>query len=302
MRGIKTLKKALPGKPDCYFIGLNVVDALAFTALPFEEDKKIRAEHIMVDGGGPAATAACAAARAGLKSAVVTLLGHDEWTGFALSSFRSFGVDTRFAIISDKYKTPLSLIIVNSKNASRTIVWNSQGINDIELPLAPAEFADIASAPLLHFDGHMMNFAEKIAPVARAKGALISYDCGSPKEGWQRLAGHTDFFIASHALAEQLDRPVEKLVEELKDRHGFQIAVTAGEKGYYYFDDGKGAVVFVPQKRFAAVDTTGCGDVFHGAFLAGYKKFGAFRPALDFAQEFAGRKALKRGGRAALKE
>ncbi|MDD4004530.1 MAG: PfkB family carbohydrate kinase [Elusimicrobiaceae bacterium] len=294
------LKKAGPGEADCFFVGLNVVDVLAVTDRPLEDDRKIPARRIIVDGGGPSGNSACACARAGARAALVSVIGQDEWTGFSLGSLVSFGVDHSLVRVRQDFKTPVSLIIVNAATAGRTILWNSHGINEIDLRLSGPETRRILAAPLVQFDGHLMTLALSLATRIRASGGAVCYDCGSPRPGWEELAAQTDYFIASHAFARQLGRPLAPLVLELRARFGFHVAVTAGGQGYYYFNELTGAAEFVPQRKFEAVDTTGCGDAFHGAFAAAISRGGDFRAALDFAQEFAGRKAQGCGGRAAL--
>jgi ribokinase len=140
----------------------------------------------------------------------------------------------------------------------------------------------------------------RLAGLAQARGILTSYDCGSVKPGWQRLAALTDLFIASHKFTRQLGLPIPQAVRSLRRRFGFEVAVTAGEKGFCFFDAASGQVGCIRQKRYPALDTTGCGDVFHGAFLARYLKKRDFRAALCFAQAVAGAKTRRLGGRSGI--
>ena len=43
-----------------------------------QEDQKIRAERIVVDGGGPAGTCACVLGRSGLKTGIMTILWNPQ--------------------------------------------------------------------------------------------------------------------------------------------------------------------------------------------------------------------------------
>jgi ribokinase len=285
---------------DCVCVGLSTVDVLALLDRPLREDEKIQAEQVLVEGGGPAATAACAAARCGAKAAVLSFIGRDLWSGFVLDGLRRFGVSTRFVIPAPSLKMPVSLIAVNRRNASRTIIWNSQGTHSRRVDLPRLIRRGLLDTRCLHFDGHLMGVSTRLARLARGRGILTSYDCGSAKEGWEKLAGLSDVVIASHKFARQLGWPLPRAVLSLRRRFGSRVAVTAGEKGFYYFDEPRGRVVFVRQKRYPAVDTTGCGDVFHGAFLARYLKEPDFRAALLFAQRVAGAKTRALGGRAGI--
>ena len=81
---------------DCVCVGVSTVDVLALLDRPLREDEKIAARTIVVDGGGPAGTAACAAASCGLKTAILSFIGRDLWADLVLDGCRRFGVSTRF--------------------------------------------------------------------------------------------------------------------------------------------------------------------------------------------------------------
>ena len=290
----------MPHKPGCIFIGLCTVDQLALISAPLREDEKVRADAIVTDGGGPAATAACAAANLGLASSLLTVLGEDEWLPFSLASLKACKVRTEMVRVSKKFRTPVSLIFINTKTAARTIIWNSGGIEKFDFALTPAELRALATAPALHFDGHVMQLALKLAAAARKNGGLVSYDCGSVKPGWEKLAALSGVLIASHKFARQISLSPQKTARLLRERFGGKTAVTCGEKGLWYCGGETAVPVFLPQRKYRAVDTTGCGDVFHGAFLADYLRGAAFPDALAFAQRAAGLKTLAPGGRKPL--
>jgi ribokinase len=279
---------------------LSTVDVLALIRQRLREDEKIPAQRVLVDGGGPAGTAACAAARYGAKTAVFSFIGQDLWRDFVRGGFRSFGVATRFLQVRAGMATPVSMIAVNRDTAARTIFWNNQGAGRQKIDLARLIRQGILDTRCLHHDGHLMDLSIKLAASARKRGILNSYDCGSVKPGWEKLAALTDIFIASHQFARQLRTPAPRLIAGLRRRFGGQVAVTAGEKGFYYHDADQDRIVLVPQRKTSALDTTGCGDVFHGAFLAHYLKRRSFPDALRFAQAAAGAKTRALGGRAGL--
>ena len=285
---------------DLVCAGLSTVDVLALLDRPWREDEKVPAQALIVDGGGPAGTAACAAARCGLKTAVLSFIGRDVWTRPVLEGFRRFGVSTRFVQVRPGMSTPVSLVAVNRRNASRTIIWNSQGAAARRVSVPGLLRQGLLHTRGLHCDGHLMDLCLRLAGLARARGVLTSYDLGSVKPGWQRLAALSDVLIASHKFARQLGWTVPQAVLRLRRRFKSQVAVTAGEKGFYWFDEARDRVGFAPQRRVAALDSTGCGDVFHGAFLARFLQGRDFPAALRFAQQVAGRKARVLGGRAGI--
>jgi len=285
---------------DCICVGLNTVDVIARVPGWLREDEKIRAERIVVDGGGPAGTCACVLGRSGLKTGLLSFIGDDPLAGFVLKQFSEYRVSPRFLIRVPGAANPVSMILVNAKNASRTIVWNPQGITDRKVSFAKLSRMGIFDTRSLHFDGHLMALSISLARAARKKKIFTSYDCGTLRKGWETLASLSDVFIASHKFARQLGLAVPRAVRWLRDKFGFQAAVTDGEKGFHYFDEASREVRFAAQRRYRAMDTTGCGDVFHGAFLAAYLRGSSFADSLVFAQRVAGEKAVHMGGRAGI--
>ena len=140
---------------DCVFAGLNTVDLIGVIAEPIREDEKIPASAIVADGGGPCATAACAASFYGLDTALFTAIGTDFWTPFILQKLTDYKVSDEFVEISKKLINPVSLIINNKKTASRTIVWNSQGLGAHDFHLTKTKISRLLNTACIHFDGHM---------------------------------------------------------------------------------------------------------------------------------------------------
>jgi len=285
---------------DCVCVGLSTVDVISLLGRPLREDDKLLAEETLVDGGGPAGTAACAMSRFGLKAAVLSFVGRDLWAPFVREGLERFKVSTRLLVEDPRIRTPLSIVLVNRRNASRTIVWRAAGASGRTLGSRAPQRTAALSARCLHFDGHLMGLSVALAREARKKGILVSYDCGSVRPGWRRLAELTDVFIASSKFARQLGLRPAEAAARLRARFGFRCAVTAGEKGTYWFDEARGRVSLLKQRRYAALDTTGCGDVFHGAFLAAYLRRPDVEAGLRFAQRVAGLKTLGLGGRASI--
>jgi sugar/nucleoside kinase (ribokinase family) len=77
-----------------------------------------------------------------------------------------------------------------------------------------------------------------------------------------------------------------------------QVVITDGTRGCWYWDSGR----HFHQPAFAvdAVDTTGAGDVFHGAYLYAFLQGWPARRCLAFAAAAAALKCRKLGGRAGI--
>jgi sulfofructose kinase len=82
-------------------------------------------------------------------------------------------------------------------------------------------------------------------------------------------------------------------------------AVTAGDRGCWYIEGDSAVrtdvlIRHVPAYRVAVVDTTGCGDVFHGAYAACIARGETVAAAIQVATAAAAIKATQPGGRAGI--
>jgi sulfofructose kinase len=75
--------------------------------------------------------------------------------------------------------------------------------------------------------------------------------------------------------------------------------VTAGDEGCWYAERD-GAVKYVPALPVQVVDTTGCGDVFHGAYAACIARGESIAAAMQVATTAAGLKSMQPGGRSGI--
>jgi len=136
------------------------------------------------------------------------------------------------------------------------------------------------------------------ASVACAKQSpLTVVDAGSLREGTRAMLDHAEVFVASEAFARDLvgeDDPAGAC-RKIRE-HGAEIAgVTLGPRGYVAsFGD---TVLERPAHPANAVDTTGCGDVFHAGVVHGLLEGWPPERIFDFAAEAAARSAEHLGGR-----
>jgi sulfofructose kinase len=226
-------------------------------------DEKIFADAFLACGGGPAANAAVIVARLGFRSAFAGYLGNDLYgESHALELIRE-GVDTR-CLVRGTNPTPLSCVLVKP-DGSRSLV-NYKGASR-HLPVAAIDFYGTNPKVVL-FDGHEPLLSVPLAEWARVQGIPMVLDAGSLHEGTQALMSQVDYLVASEKFARQWLQHED--MEEALARLAGQVpivVITLGERGLIWRKDGnQGALPAFPVQ---AVDTTGAGDAFHGAFAAG---------------------------------
>ena len=261
-------------------------------------DDKVEALAALTQGGGPAATATCTAARLGAETAFVGATGDDERGRSIVSGLRKGGVNTDSIAVRSGADSPAAFCWTEKTTGHRSIVWTHGSVQ----PLAPEEIDNemIKSAKILHLDGHQMAAALHAAQIARKNGVLVSLDAGTIVPGIEKLLTLSDIVIASEKFAERF---IGEIDPEISVRKLFAgncrfAAVTMGVKGSIGFD---GETIFhQPSFKVKVVDTTGAGDVFHGAFAYRFINGGDWSECLRFAAAIAALKCTEFGGRTGI--
>jgi sulfofructose kinase len=225
-------------------------------------DEKIFADALMACGGGPAANAAVIVARLGLKAAFAGYLGEDLYGGSHAEELAREGVDIRW-LARGALPTPLSAVLVKPDGA-RALV-NYKGATR-PLPADGIDFSGLRPKVIL-FDGHEPFLSVPLAERARAGGIPTVLDAGSLHEGTKALVGRVDYLVASEKFAGQW-LGADDVERALAGLAGLApaVVITLGERGLVWRKDGEGGSM--PAFPVRAVDTTGAGDAFHGAFAA----------------------------------
>lgn len=277
-------------------IGLATVDYLAVVdALP-APDSKIWMERFAIEGGGPVATAMVTLARLGSRASFLGCLGGDDLGRVALEGLRAEGVDVSGVQIDPEGTTSLAMITVERGTGRRNVVARRGTLRPLAWGDALAE--RVRGAAALHVDGHEMAAQIAAAAEARAAGVPVFYDAGSVRERCGELLALTDWLVTSERFprdftgSAKLTRAMEKLLA-LGPR---VVVTTLGARGCRYLDaEGSGEI-----SGFAVedpVDTTGAGDVYHGALISAALRGWPLARICAFANAAAALKCRALGGR-----
>ena len=250
-------------------------------------------------GGGAVATALAAAARLGVSCAMMAHLGDDAIGDQIKSGFERCGVDTSLIRRIPGGRSSSSMVMVHPENGSRTKFPFRDALPPLDFDRA--QRGALSRAKVVHLDGTRYENAVKAAEIARDAGVTVSLDgCSRQKDNALnlRLAALADILIMNavypFAVSGRTDRE-----EALKFMAGLGekkvVMMTAGSQGSYALIDGR--MEHFPAFSVRAVDTTGAGDVFHGAFLARWLESRDIRQCIRFASAVSALKCLKPGGR-----
>lgn len=261
-------------------------------------DVKCEFSELVIQGGGPVATALVALARWGLSCAYVGVVGDDLFGTMIRASLEKEEIDISGLLIRKGVESQFAFIAAEPIVGRRTIFWR----RSTGPPPGPGEinFSRLREAQVLHTDGFFLEAALAACQEARKAGILVVVDAGSLREGILDLARLSDYFIASEPFATALvgkHNPVEAChkVAGLGPR---VVGVTLGSKGYVAWVKGK--VIQRPAYPVEAVDTTGCGDVFHAGLIYGLIQGWKTEQSLDFAAWSAAMVSRKMGGRTGI--
>lgn len=264
--------------------------------VPF--DDKVEIIESLAQGGGPAATAVVAAARLGAQAAFCGAVGDDERGALIIGGLAAEGVDAGRVKIRHGCESPVSFCWIDKRSGKRSIAW-SRGT---ARPLSPREVDSdvIRSSAVLHLDGHQTLAALAAAKIARRQGVAVSLDAGTVVPGIDGLLALADIVIASEKFALRYtgEASPRAAVKKLFTGNRRFSAVTMGKAGAVGFDGRR--LLKVPSFKVKAVDTTGAGDVYHGAFAFAYARGRDWPECMQFAAAVAALKCTQSGGRTGI--
>lgn len=286
---------------DVLGLGVLAVDELLYVERYPPPDTKTPVLHRERQAGGLTGTALVAAARLGAKCAYAGMLGHDELSQFVAETFRREGIDLTYVAWRDDAQPVHSFIIVDITAHTRNIFFLRGAKTGAAPDAPPAEV--IRSTRVLFADHHGLPGMIRAARIASEAGIPIVADIErAGGEGFEELMELTTHLIVSREFAEQIapGTPIAEAVKRIR-RHAQQtVVVTCGAEGCWYLGEGVEEPAHQPAYRVQVVDTTGCGDVFHGAYAAALARGLPLPERIRIASATAAMKATHTGGQAGI--
>jgi sugar/nucleoside kinase (ribokinase family) len=296
---------------DIVGLGLATIDIMTLVPRLPGRDDVFKVRSILLEGGGPVATALVAAARLGATTTYLGPFAPTTWGQLARAGLEREGVDTSHAPDRTSGEQSVSVILVDEGTGQRSILFDSGQMPELSPAEVPTEL--VISARALHIDGTHLEAAIYAAEIARQAGVVVSFDGGAGElwAGAERLLPLVDLMVVARHFAEQHTGqadPLEAGPALLETYGSRQVVITAGAQGCWYWGAAKRGVaqrdaaqhLYQPAIPTKVVDTTGAGDVFHGAYLYAYLRGCPPRRSLAFAAATASLKCQALGGRAGI--
>ena len=287
---------------DVLGLGCVAIDDLLYVDAYPAADTKVQVRRRERQCGGLTGTALVAAARLGAACAYAGTLGDDELTEYVLQHFQDEGVDVQHVYRQPGARPIHSTVIVDESQKTRTILYDLENVCGVQPEWPHAEV--IRAARVLFIDHFGMEGMIRAARMARQAGIPVVADLESDqRQEFAELLSLIDHLIVSDEFACKLTarrEPAEAALA-LWTRERTLVAITCGARGCRYLHKGGPATPrHQPAFPVQAVDTTGCGDVFHGAYAAALAR-GLEAPAsMRFASAAAALKATRPGGQAGI--
>jgi len=284
---------------SCDLVGLGVIavdDMLYVDAYP-PANMKVRVRERRRQGGGTMSCALAAAGRLGSSCRALGRLGDNELSQFARDRLGGFGIDLS-RIQHDPQAEPVYCVIVVAADTGSRAIY---GDYTHTRPIPPEELRPewFAGAKILLVDHFGPPTILAGVRIAKRLGLQVVSDIERDVPELPEIRHHVDHLVCSaefavpYTAAQSPAEACEALVSSGAHR---TVVVTAGDRGCYWQVADGGGVRHQRAHKVKAVDTTGCGDVFHGVFCHGLAQGWPMEKIIAWSNAGAAIKAGRIGG------
>jgi sugar/nucleoside kinase (ribokinase family) len=272
---------------DVVGVGTNSLDlvyVLSDYPQPGGPTSKLQVKSHRASPGGQTATVLCTCAALGLRTSYVGTFGSDDHGRRMRDELSRRGVSTENAPTRD-VPNRHAVILIDERHGERVVLWD----RNPRLAMRPDELPEtlLAGARLVHVDSEDETIAIAAAQLARRAGVPVTSDIDSVTARTPALADAVTIPIFAEHVPEALTgkHDMESALRALRAPHHTLLCVTIGARGAVLLDDDR--FEHIAGFPTDAVDTTGAGDVFRGAFIYGRLRGDSPRDIVRFANAAA---------------
>jgi sulfofructose kinase len=285
---------------DVLGIGLNATDTLILLPNFPAYAGKVRFIEEILSPGGQVASAMVTCAAMGLRVKYIGTVGDDHRGQIQMESLRGTGINIDDVQVRQGCPNQTAYILIDQTTGERTVLWERMDC----LRLAPEEITPemVTSARLLHIDGHDTPAVAHAARIARQHNIPVTVDVDTIYHGFDHVLPNVDYLVTSSEfpVAWTSERDPLRALELIQNEFGMRVAaMTLGAHGALARVDGK--FIYSPAFVVNCVDTTGAGDVFHGAFCYAVLQGLPMGEALDLSNAMAALNCTALGARGGIR-
>lgn len=284
---------------DVVGVGLNATDTLLMVPKFPAYAGKVRITEEVLSPGGQVASALVACARLGLRVKYIGTVGDDERGLIQMESLRASGIDLEHVQVRASCPNQSAYIVIDSSTGERTVFWRREDC--LQIHPEQVDAAQIARGRLLLIDGHDTAAVARAAELARERGIPVVVDVDTIYAGFDRVLPNTDYLVGSSEFPAAFtgERDPFRALQRIQEHYGMRVAaMTLGTHGALARENGR--YVYSPAFVVNCIDTTGAGDVFHGAFCYAVLQGMPLTEALEFSNAMAALNCTAIGARGGI--
>jgi ribokinase len=283
--------------PRIVVVGSVNMDLATYVPRFPQPGETLQGSRFLVAPGGKGGNQAIAAARLGAHVALIACVGNDEFGARLMASLEAEGIDCSGVAVSEHAASGIAMVVVDEAgNNSIVTVQGSNG--DLTPELVARNLQMLTVARMIVCDLTVpLETVESVLSIAERFDIPVLFNASpvqSPLPA--RLLRQVDYLVVNEVEAATLaGRPLDsindaiKIARALHDAGAPHVLVTLGARGVvaYFADEGGAQVEFFPAAAVTALDTTGAGDTFAGAFATAIVAGASGPRAVAFAQAAA---------------
>lgn len=265
-------------------VGHCTLDYIGVVDRFVEPDFKKEFQQFSTQGGGSAATAAVALSRWGVETAFVGKVGSDTRGTEIERTLAEEGVDTSALVHQAGGVSQMSMILIET-STGRKNSYVTRGtvvpLHKDEVPLSVLDGVSMLLCDCTHLEVEL-----QLMRAAKERGITVVLDASDMAADIREAVAHTDYLVASERFASQFAGvgELENLCRALLEKGPSTAIVTLGNEGSVGMSSADRVLVRQPAYDDVTVfDTTGAGDVFHGAIIYGVLQGWDLSKTLQFA-------------------
>lgn len=264
------------------------------------ENTKYRFNEKYQAGGGPASNAAYLLGKWGIDTVIATVVGSDDFGTKIKKEFQDLNMSTDYIETTYDKDTSFSFILINKKNGNRT-VFNVA----TEHPMLKKYNYEFTPDIILT-DGH--DYGASQNAISKNPNAISVIDAGRITPELLELCKYIKYIVCSKGFAETVTnlkidyknpQSLVNVYNKLQNKYPNSIIVITLEEHGALYQSGN-QIKIMPGLKCEAVDTTGAGDIFHGAFVYGLANNFDIDKTITLANIAAGLSVQKMGSRLSM--
>lgn len=280
-------------------MGQNATDTLILLSHFPAYAGKVAFDHELLSPGGQVASALVTCAKLGLRVKYIGTVGDDDRGRIQLQSLRESGINLDHVEVRENCPNQTAYILIDRTTGERTVLWQRDDCLRLDPESIQPEM--ITSARLLHIDAHDTAAVARAAEIARQNQIPVTVDVDTIYHGFDRVLPHVDYLVASSEFPVQWtnERDPFRALETIQEEFHIPVAaMTLGALGALARVHGR--FIYSPAFVVNCADTTGAGDVFHGAFCYAVLQNMPMRETLEFCNAMAALNCTALGARGGI--